>query len=207
METKEWSDEFKLGIEVIDEDHQMLFRTIGQLGKQISENRNAGVIEATIKSLGLYVEEHFDREERFMLRAGYPDFDAHKKQHDDFRDSIISLRDFHARCPQDVDAVKIVNFLENWLLTHIAKVDCAYSPYLLGQKKGDPAVMQRQGRRASKATVNIVCPADKEEQVRHFISLLSDVSEEGKLIEAAVEKITDTQSKRREIKAQKLFGR
>ncbi|GGF58763.1 hemerythrin [Terasakiella brassicae] len=207
MKYKEWSDEFELGIGVIDEDHQMLFRTIRQLGEQIAGNRNVGVIEATIKSLGLYVEEHFDREERFMVRAGYPDFDAHKKEHDDFRDSVISLHNFHARCPQDVDAEKIVTFLEGWLLNHIAKVDRAYAPYLLGKKEGDPAIMQRRQQNAAKSMINISCPADKEEQVRHFISLISDASEEGQLVEAAVEKITETQIKRREAKAKSLFGR
>ncbi len=207
MKYKEWSDEFELGIGVIDEDHQMLFRTIRQLGEQITENRNTGVIEATIKSLGLYIEEHFDREERFMLRAGYPNFDAHKKEHDDFRDSVISLHNFHARCPQDVDAEKIVTFLEGWLLNHIAKVDRAYAPYLLGKKEGDPAIMQRRQQTAAKTMINISCPADKEEHVRHFISLISDASEEGQLVEAAVEKITETQVKRREAKAKSLFGR
>lgn len=206
MNYKEWSQDFELGISVIDEDHQMLFRTIRQIGEQIAEKRNAGVIEATIKSLGLYIEEHFDREERFMLRAGYPDFDEHKKQHDDFRDSVISLREFHAQHPEEVDAQKIVSFLEDWLLNHIAKVDRGYAPYVLGEKDGDPTISQRMKEKNSKTYVNVSCPSDKEEQVRHFITLINDASEEGQLVEAAVEKITDTQIVRRNNKARKLFG-
>jgi len=168
MQFKEWSGEFELGISVIDEDHQTLFRAIRQLGEQIAQKKNSGVIEATINSLTLYIEEHFEREERFMMRAGYPDYDAHKKQHDDFRDSVVSLKNFHAEHPEEVDAQKIVTFLEEWLLSHIAKVDRAYEPYLTGEKQGNAEIRQRAKDESSNVMVNITCPADKEDHVRHF---------------------------------------
>ncbi|WP_135081230.1 hemerythrin family protein [Terasakiella sp. SH-1] len=208
MQLKEWPAEFDLGIGPIDDDHQMLFRTIQQLGQNIAENRDPNIIAATIMSLSLYVDEHFEREERFLLRAGYPEYDAHKTAHDEFRDSIMSLRHYHQEHSDDVDADKIVAFLEKWLLDHIAKVDRAYEPYLTGATEGDPKIRQRlKYEERSKAMVQITCPADKEQYVRHFVDLISDGSHEGVMIEAAVESVTIKQMARREAKAKRLFGR
>ncbi len=205
MQFKEWSSDFDLGIGVIDKDHQNLFKTIHQLGDEITAANEASVISASIHSLLLYIDEHFDREERFMIQAGYPDFEAHKKEHDDFRDAIYSLNDFHKSNPDGIDAQKIVSFLVEWLLHHIAKVDKAYAPYLLGEKDGDPEIRKRFSN-TKISTVQITCPADKAEHVNHFLTLINDASEEGELIEMAVEKIVKTQQIRRTNKAKKLFG-
>ena len=93
MKFRNWSADFEIGISAIDTDHQMLFNTIKQLGEHISEAQNPERISATINSLLLYVDEHFEREERFLRRAGYPGFAAHKMEHDRFRDSIFSLHE------------------------------------------------------------------------------------------------------------------
>lgn len=207
MNYKEWSVDFEVGIGAIDQDHQTLFNAIRQLGEKINAGRGAGRIKATINSLLLYVDEHFEREERFMLRAGYPGYDSHKIEHDRFRDSIFSLRDFHEMNPEGVDAQKIVSFLEEWLLNHILKIDVLYAPYLIGEKQGDPKILEKGQEEKHIENIQIACPADKEEHVKDFISLISHRTEEGVLVEAAVEKITQVQKTRREKKAKLLFGR
>lgn len=203
MKFLDWSAEFKIGIGAIDADHQMLFNAIKELGEQISKGRGPGRISATINSLLLYVDEHFEREERFLRRANYPEYSAHKKEHDLFRDSIFSLRDYHKNNPNDIDAQKVVKFLEDWLLNHILKVDRAYAPYLLGHKKADIHTPDHQ----SDLKVELSCPTHKQGSVEHFIKLISEGSEEANLIEAAVEKITQIQKNRRELQAKKIFGR
>ncbi|NVK18645.1 MAG: hemerythrin family protein [Methylocystaceae bacterium] len=207
MKFQEWSKEFEIGIGAIDKDHQTLFNTIRQLGEHIHEDRGDGRIKATINALLLYVDEHFEREERFMIRAGYPDFVAHKQEHDRFRDVIMSLRDFHDKNPAAIDAQKIVSFLEEWLLHHILKVDNHYKPYLNGEKEGDHTITQTFQVNASAHIIQLPCPADKEEHVRHFLKLISENTEEGLLIDQAVEKITRMQQTRREKKARELFGK
>lgn len=207
MEFKEWSQEFEIGIGAIDSDHQTLFNTIRQLGEHIHQDRGEGRIKATIHALQLYVDEHFEREERFMIRAGYPDYVAHRKEHDSFRDAIVSLKDFHEQSPTGIDAQKIVSFLEDWLLHHILQIDVQYKPYLLGEKEGDPTITQRYQANAAAQMVQISCPADQEQHVRHFIRLITEGSEEGMLVDQAVEKISRMQKSRREKKASELFGK
>lgn len=207
MKFKDWSTEFETGIASIDSDHQTLFNAIRTLGTRIEKGHGKEQIDATIESLLLYVDEHFQREERFLRQAGYPDFFSHKATHDKFRDTIFSLRDFHNHFPADVDGQKIVSFLENWLLNHILKTDKAYVPYLNGEKSGDDALKTQLANLQPSKKVKLDCPADIVPQVEHFMSLLTEGSQEGKLLEAAVEKVTQTQSKRRDAQAKKLFGK
>ncbi len=207
MNFKEWSADFEIGIGSIDGDHRNLFDTIQQLGKQIDSDGEAERIAATISSLILYVNEHFEREELFLRRAGYPDYEAHKQVHDEFRDTVLSLQKFHLEKPDRVDPVKIVSFLENWLLNHILKTDKQYAPYLIGDKKGNPEIKESAPKAAVNKTFEITCPEDKIEHVRHFIDLISHGSEEGALVDAAVEKITEVQKARRDKKALELFGK
>jgi hemerythrin len=207
MKYKEWSSDFEIGIGAIDQDHQTLFANIKQLGEHISQDRGPGRIEATINALSLYVDEHFKREERFMITAGYPDYEAHKKEHESFQDAVFSLRDFFKQHPDDIDAQKIINFLEDWLLHHILQVDKQYQPYLLGKKQGDPAITKKFQNGEMQKTIQLSCPANLERHVSHFISLISESSEEGKLIDQAVEKIANIRRIRREQKAKALFGK
>jgi len=206
MKFQDWSKDFEVGIASIDKDHQTLFNSIKQLGEHISAQNGSEPIKATLNSLLLYVDEHFEKEERFLIGAGYPDFIAHKKEHDAFRDSIFSLRDYYTHNHDAVDAQKVVTFLESWLLNHILKVDKAYTPYLMGDKKGDPQLQEKLAKQLPGKTIQLSCPADKKEHVEHFINLIREGGEEGVLIEAAVEKITALQNTRREKQAKKLFG-
>jgi len=207
MKFQNWSADFEIGIGAIDTDHRMLFDTIKQLGEYIAKAQGAERIRATINSLLLYVNEHFEREERFLRRAGYPDFIAHKMEHDHFRDSIFSLHEYHSQNPDAIDAQKVVTFLEGWLLNHILKVDKAFAPYLLGEEKGDPNLQKSLMDNQPGQIVQISCPSDKKKHVEHFIKLITEGNEEGALIDDAVEKITALQKARREKKAKKYFGR
>jgi hemerythrin len=206
MPIENWSADYEIGIHAIDVDHKTLFDTIALLGQHISDNAGSERIKATIHALLLYVDEHFEREERFLCGVGYPEFNAHKMEHDRFRESVFSLRDFQIEHPELIDAKKVISFLEDWLIHHILQVDKDYAPYLLGEKKGNPDLQKEFRGQQNDLKIQITCPTDKKSHVEHFIKLISESSEEGALIEAAVEKITALQKKRRSNDAKKLFG-
>jgi hemerythrin len=81
-----------------------------------------------------YVRYHFTTEERLLRRIGYPDFAAHKKQHEDFVKKIIEevrlFNDGKRFVPNN-----FVRFLRDWVLAHIAVSDKLYAKYLLSLKK------------------------------------------------------------------------
>jgi len=206
MSSTQWSSEYETGFSAIDKDHRGLFDTIQKLGRDIDAQKEEKDISATLESLLLYVSEHFEREERFMLRAGFPYFIAHKKAHDRFTDTIYALRDFHTNAPHDVHAGKIVSFLESWLINHILKVDKQYEDYLNGQKAGDPDLENKIHDHVALEAFTVNCTKDQFDLVSQFISLLQTDSSESEIVKTAVSKVSETQKSRRMEHAKRIFG-
>ena len=90
-----------------------------------------------IGTLGAYIAEHFDREERFMRRAGYPGFAEHKRRHDELTAQVRALDTLYEREPDSVDPEKLLAFLKDWLVKHIMGDDQAFVPYLKPEEQSD----------------------------------------------------------------------
>jgi hemerythrin len=82
----------------------------------------------TIQGAVHYVRTHFSTEEGYMQKAGYPDLDAHKKQHEDFVAAVTEQVRFfeHEDTP---DPAGFVKFLMDWIMNHIANSDKKYIPF------------------------------------------------------------------------------
>jgi hemerythrin-like metal-binding protein len=63
-----------------------------------------------------------------MKKADYPDFDSHKREHENFLAEVKSS--FNAFKESDSAPIGLAVFLKEWLLNHIAVKDKLYSPYL-----------------------------------------------------------------------------
>jgi hemerythrin len=84
----------------------------------------------TLRKAVEYAQIHFSTEEKYMQQVNYPDFDAHKKEHEAFVSEVVKqLKSFEENRN---DPVVLVGFLKDWLFTHIAVSDKKYSPYLAG---------------------------------------------------------------------------
>lgn len=64
-----------------------------------------------------------------MKRNGFPGFDGHKKQHDDFISKVNAEIKLLGEASPD-DGYIFYRFLGTWLLDHIAKSDHAWAEYL-----------------------------------------------------------------------------
>ena len=74
---------------------------------------------------------HFQTEEKLMQEKAYPDFAAHKAEHDKLVGTCADLqKKFHAgEAEVNQDTTR---FVKDWLDTHIPKVDKPYAPCLNG---------------------------------------------------------------------------
>jgi hemerythrin len=71
---------------------------------------------------------HFSTEEKLMIMNKFPGYAEHKKAHDDFKLVVIkSVKDFDSG--EQLVLEKFANFLKDWILTHIAKLDKQYAEY------------------------------------------------------------------------------
>ena len=62
MNLFEWSQDYAVGIRLIDNDHRGLFETINALHEAVQQESGEAEIGNTLNALIRYVQEHFTRE-------------------------------------------------------------------------------------------------------------------------------------------------
>ncbi len=148
----QWSDDYKLGIKVIDNDHEGLFEAVNSLQGHVEAGATEHSILEDLDFFARYVREHFDREELILKQYEYPNFHEHMLQHRNIRRSVFAIRKLYADDPQVIDAEKMTGFFSGWLRNHILKDDMAYLPFIgvnFGRRKSDnpskkPSKRERQ---------------------------------------------------------------
>lgn len=88
----EWKDDYKIGVEIIDNAHKQLFSIVSRIMKNLTdenfERSKMTCIEA-IKYLKSYTIQHFAEEEEYQRSIGYSGYVNHKKVHDNMRDVVV----------------------------------------------------------------------------------------------------------------------
>jgi hemerythrin-like metal-binding protein len=132
----EWTKDLSVGIEEIDEQHKELISRINDLVDSVRQHVCKYKIGDVIKFLEEYIFVHFGDEEGLMKKYGYPDYPAHKAQHEyfirEFADLKIELEKLEGgkkRGSYDL-SVETNRIVVDWILDHIAKVDKRLGAYL-----------------------------------------------------------------------------
>lgn len=124
-----WDNSMDTGIELIDDDHKTLIKLINQLQNATQYKVDDKSIDDIMDKLINYTKYHFDREEFLMRNNSYPDYENHKKLHEDMIAKMAECMKKYKNDPNHTidDAL---NFLTDWLLKHIKGNDREYIPYL-----------------------------------------------------------------------------
>lgn len=124
-----WDDSMDTGIKLIDDDHKTLIKLINQLQNATQYKVEDKSIDAIMDKLINYTKYHFDREEFLMRNNNYPDYENHKKLHENMIAKMAECMEKYKSDPNHTidDALK---FLTDWLVKHIKGNDREYIPYL-----------------------------------------------------------------------------
>lgn len=126
-----WSEELSVGIDSIDQQHQILIGLINDLNTAMAKGEANAMIGDILLSLADYTRLHFSYEEKLFEQHDYPNTRKHKRQHCELIDQISALKErFETELSGSV-GLEIMQFLKNWLTNHIMKTDKAYSEYLI----------------------------------------------------------------------------
>ena len=87
-EQMEWQDSYNIGVEIIDREHQRLFRIINRL-LAYDDDKGQWASQEGIKYFKAHAVKHFDEEEEYMASIGYPGLETHRKIHRSFRDGTL----------------------------------------------------------------------------------------------------------------------
>jgi hemerythrin len=105
----------------LDEDHIEIFGLIGGL-RAVVDDRLSAVDGSQVAALAAYAERHFAREESIMESTEYAGLEDHRQEHHRARSILMGFRNDYLD-GRRVDAGTVLNFLESWLVSHIADVD------------------------------------------------------------------------------------
>ncbi len=128
MEKFYWKDEYSLGVEKVDCQHQHLFELVNKLIERSDKFSDLKLISETLTEMLNYAKEHFADEEELMREHSYPELESHKEQHTYFIGTTAELS-INALNKQSMVLEEIVEFLKLWLTLHILKYDMKYRDY------------------------------------------------------------------------------
>jgi hemerythrin len=123
-----WKDEYSVGVEKFDHQHQHLFEITNKLIEHFDAYKNPGLVSEMLTEMINYAREHFTAEEVLMQEYGYPEIKSHKKQHDYFINTTAELA-ISFMDNKNTTAGEIAEFLMLWLTTHILKSDMKYKEF------------------------------------------------------------------------------
>ncbi|OIP99908.1 MAG: hypothetical protein AUK35_04600 [Zetaproteobacteria bacterium CG2_30_46_52] len=120
----EWKEEYRTGDEEIDKQHRILFDYLDDLELHMKKGIDAAYVGRLLADLGLFTRSHFCYEEICMRQNQCAVAAKNKEQHG----KLLSLyKQYNERFQKEgvsEDLVlKLHNFLENWLVHHILKID------------------------------------------------------------------------------------
>ena len=124
-----WSDKYSVGVKALDDQHQVLVKTLNDLHEAMTKGQAATVTGPLLHKLANYTAEHFTTEEKLLTTAKYPGLSAHKLKHVDLTKQVVEFIGRFERGEISLN-VQLLNFLRDWLTTHIQKEDKDYGPWL-----------------------------------------------------------------------------
>lgn len=124
-----WTDQLLIGNQTIDNQHKDIVEGINKLYRMREAGAKREDILEALSDLVQVAVNHFGDEEAIFTHSEYPHVEDHLKRHE----QIIGQLKEHARDIQagerDVDG-DLLNFLKDWLQSHIMIVDKGYARYI-----------------------------------------------------------------------------
>jgi hemerythrin len=124
-----WDDSLKLGIAVIDGQHQHLIEIINRLHEAAVEGRGADAISGILDELIVYTATHFSMEEKYFAEFDYPDAEEHKHEHDALIQKVSDFADHYESALHDGKsdtAKELLEFLKIWWRYHMMDTDSKF---------------------------------------------------------------------------------
>ena len=122
----EMKEEYKLGVQHIDEQHEKLFE-IGERAYQLLKDTYSldkyDKIIAILEELKEYTIIHFNDEEEYMESINYRRLFSQKIEHAGFIKKVNEVDLSKIDHDQDAYIMQILEFLAKWLVNHIIEQD------------------------------------------------------------------------------------
>ena len=131
MDGFQWDDRFETGIEIIDKQHQELFKRIDNLALAVYEGKGKSELNKIVDYLETYINDHFALEERLMYINDFPQYVEHLKKHQEFTIFFERIADeMEVKGTDTYLAIRVEKEVRDWWQTHVLKADMQYVPFI-----------------------------------------------------------------------------
>ena len=117
-----WSNQFSVGVQEIDKQHQVLVELLQGLSIAFNAQDHGFDSRKVLNDLVQYASYHFATEERLMREINFAGLDSHVREHQDFVTKVLQLvaQVDQGQTPSLED---LLVFLRDWLVLHILHSD------------------------------------------------------------------------------------
>ncbi|MCL2877504.1 MAG: hemerythrin family protein [Acidobacteria bacterium] len=126
-----WKDEFNLGHDWVDMQHRRLFELVNGLIESCADGSDITKLKGTLDFLVNYAVNHFADEEALQLKYNYPEYEGHKRIHEDFKITVGGLVEKFTKSGSSAELSSDVNkIVVRWLINHIQREDGKIGEYI-----------------------------------------------------------------------------
>ena len=128
-----WQPTMSVGVEEFVSHHKRIVELINKLSDSLTRADTSAAVREVLAEVSNYTLYHFFAEEDLMAKHGYPEYDAHRKEHLE-----LTAKTFHlmstAYGGHGAIGQEVYDFLVHWLTNHILITDKKYSAFF--QERG-----------------------------------------------------------------------
>jgi hemerythrin len=129
-----WKEKYKIGVAQIDEQHEELFARVTDFVETVCSHMEwtlkADNINKTLDFMKDYVIIHFQSEEAYQAKIGYPDLERHRKIHDDMVAYVNKISEDHDEIGyREIVIQQFAGKLVTWLVNHVLEEDQKISDF------------------------------------------------------------------------------
>ena len=129
MELVEWRDDFKIGIEEVDFEHQELIELINESYNEAKKDSSTSAVLDSLGEIFVQISAHFALEEKEMRELKYDQYEVHKEDHEDLLDSIRDIMDDYEE-RETLDEEEFGARLKDWFVNHFSTKDARLHKFL-----------------------------------------------------------------------------
>jgi hemerythrin len=129
MASLQWSSDFSVGVNAMDEEHIALFALFNDVCASIEDGNGRAESEPLLRKLIDLTQQHFRSEEALLEATGFPALAQHGDHHKDLN---TLMKEYLVRFDRgDLGSSgNLLSFLREWLTHHIQTEDKVYGIWL-----------------------------------------------------------------------------
>ena len=125
MSLLKWKPSFSLGVPGVDLEHREMIEMINRTYGHLQDENDPAQVEDMLGEILSGISAHFALEERMMRNAAFPEYEAHKANHEELIDDIRDLMDSYPNAPvagRELLSARLSGWFENHFATFDARL-------------------------------------------------------------------------------------